>query len=275
MCIRGRPHGSKSPDRCVRHALDSPSSERLVALGSTPRTSGTIQSEKSTSIKYGTFGASSLERDDLQQDNFRGSLHIWDLGETFYSGVEAHSSITNAIDACGGLGIGYGALELGIGGRNGRVMTIGTPRLLIGGLARFLWELSTDNGAWGIRFVNSKMNKWVATLEFHVFDLKKSASSRMSPGSTIWGVKRLPQNRAIFRVLGGDGSLSVFKYSYPEQRFWKDTLMGYGKAQPSVIHNDVNATSQLFYRGPNEEGVAVMGAHDQCVRAVIVTNLHS
>ena len=44
----------------------------------------------------------------------------------------------------------------------------------------------------------------------------------MSHGSTIWGVKHLPQNREVFAVLGGDGSLSLYKYNYPEQRSLKD-----------------------------------------------------
>jgi hypothetical protein len=44
----------------------------------------------------------------------------------------------------------------------------------------------------------------------------------MSHGTTIWGVKHLPQNREVFAVLGGDGSLSLFKYNYPEQRSLKD-----------------------------------------------------
>ncbi|KAH7440356.1 hypothetical protein KP509_04G103700 [Ceratopteris richardii] len=287
MDIRGRPqilaHISKSLTTTVYDTLWIPSSARFVVLGSTPRTTGTIQvyelngsdlnkvveSEKSSSIKCGTFGASSLVERQLATGDFKGNLHIWDLEKLSVPvfSVAAHSSIINAIDGCGGLEIGYGAPELVTGGRDGRVCiwdqrqkdapvmafepesqetardcwTVafgydnGDIKAFDLRACKVLWETSTDNGVCGIQFDRKdiKMNKCVATTlesKFHVFDLRTQhpekgfacLTEKMSHGSTIWGVKHLPQNREIFSILGGDGSLSLFKYSYPEQRSLKD-----------------------------------------------------
>eukprot|EP00958_Prasinococcus_capsulatus_P008377 scaffold820_cov376-Prasinococcus_capsulatus_cf.AAC.6 len=41
-------------------------------------------------------------------------------------------------------------------------------------------------------------------------------------GCTLWGCKHLPQNRDVWMVLGGDGSLALYKYHYPDQRKMKD-----------------------------------------------------
>lgn len=37
--------------------------------------------------------------------------------------------------------------------------------------------------------------------------------------ATLWGVHHLPQNRDVFMVCGGDGSLALHKYQYPDQRW--------------------------------------------------------
>jgi len=60
--------------------------------------------EKPSSFKCGTFGASSLVERRLATGNFAGQLQIWDLenlGKPVYE-VQAHASIVNAIDGCGG-----------------------------------------------------------------------------------------------------------------------------------------------------------------------------
>ena len=60
--------------------------------------------EKPSSFKCGTFGASSLVERRLATGNFAGQLQIWDLenmNKPVYE-VQAHASIVNAIDGCGG-----------------------------------------------------------------------------------------------------------------------------------------------------------------------------
>lgn len=39
-----------------------------------------------------------------------------------------------------------------------------------------------------------------------------------STGSTVWGAHPLPQNREVTMTASGDGSLSLWRYQYPDQR---------------------------------------------------------
>uniref|UniRef100_A0A7S2QTR2 WD repeat-containing protein 92 n=1 Tax=Chlamydomonas chlamydogama TaxID=225041 RepID=A0A7S2QTR2_9CHLO len=114
-----------------------PSSARFVALGSYARNTGCLQvyeldgpelklikeSEKPSSFKCGTFGASSLVERKLATGNFEGKLQIWDLENTAQPvfDVQAHASIVNAMDGCGGPAKGYGAPEIVTCGRDGCV----------------------------------------------------------------------------------------------------------------------------------------------------------
>lgn len=356
MDARNRPqiiaHISKSLTTTIYDTLWVPSSAKFVLLGSTPRTTGSIQvyelhgadlnkiaeSEKHASIKCGTFGASNLIDRQLATGDFKGNLQIWDLerlSNPVYN-VKAHDTIVNAIDGCGGLGIGYGAPEIVTAGRDGRVciwdqrqkddpvlafepeskegardcwtVAFGNSyndeeRCVLAGydngdikmfdlmMCKIRWETSTDNGVCGVQFDRKdiKMNKFVATTlesKFHVFDLRTqhpekgfaSLTEKVSHGTTIWGVKHLPQNRELFTVLGGDGSLSLYKYQYPEQRSLKD-LEGksYGVIGKVVLLSSAIMSTQpvhCFDWSPDKEGLAVMGSFDQCVRVVIVTKLH-
>ena len=36
--------------------------------------------------------------------------------------------------------------------------------------------------------------------------------------ATLWSAQHLPQNRDVFMVSAGDGSLSLHKYHYPDER---------------------------------------------------------
>ena len=62
------------------------------------------ESEKKQSFKCGTFGASSLAERRLATGNFVGEVQIWDLENTAQPlfSAQAHASIVNAIDGCGG-----------------------------------------------------------------------------------------------------------------------------------------------------------------------------
>lgn len=60
--------------------------------------------EKPSSFKCGTFGASSLADRHLATGSFAGKLQVWDVENTrepIYD-IQAHASIVNAIDGCGG-----------------------------------------------------------------------------------------------------------------------------------------------------------------------------
>lgn len=97
------------------------------------------------------------------------------------------------------------------------------------------YETTLQNGVCAVEFDRKDipMNKFAATTlesRFHVFDARTqhatkgmaSLSEKQAHGSTIWGVRHLPQNREVFMTLGGDGSLALYKYSYPEKRTAKE-----------------------------------------------------
>ena len=45
-----------------------------------------------------------------------------------------------------------------------------------------------------------------------------STTGGVEKGATLWCVAHLPQNRDVWALTGGDGSLSLFRYRYPDQR---------------------------------------------------------
>lgn len=89
-------------------------------------------------------------------------------------------------------------------------------------------------GVCGIEFDRKDiaMNKLVlATLEsrYRLYDMRThhpvhgySFLSQAAHQSTVWSARHLPQNRDIFMTCGGNGSLELWKYSYPTQRAIKE-----------------------------------------------------
>jgi WD40 repeat protein len=77
----------------------------------------------SYTVKCGTFGASATEDRHIATGDHAGKLNIYDLERisTPVFSQQAHTSIINAIDGCGGLEIGKGAPEIVTGGRDGCV----------------------------------------------------------------------------------------------------------------------------------------------------------
>ncbi len=43
-------------------------------------------------------------------------------------------------------------------------------------------------------------------------------ASQVGRDATLWAPRHLPQNRDVFMVTGGDGSLLLHRYRYPDQR---------------------------------------------------------
>lgn len=147
-----------------------PCSARFVTMGIFPKATGALQiyemnrgelkliqeTEKKTGIKCGTFGASSLENRQLATGDYGGLLNIWDLEkpEVAVYSAQAHKSIVNAIDGCGGMNIGHGAPEIVTGGRDGCVR-VWDPRT-----SSPVVSLEPDNGedirdCWSVGFGNS------------------------------------------------------------------------------------------------------------------------
>jgi WD40 repeat protein len=152
------------------------------------------------------------------------------------------------------------------------------------------WETNLKNGVCALEFDRKdiQMNKLAATTlesKFHVFDLRTlhpelgyAGVSEVAHNSTIWGAKHLPQNRDIFMTLGGNGSMNLYKYNYPNQRqVMDDNSIPKGVAGSLSLLNSQEVTSQpiiAFDWHPDKIGLNVMVALDQSVKVYIVTRLN-
>ena len=153
------------------------------------------------------------------------------------------------------------------------------------------WEANVGNGVCGLEFDRKDipMNKFVVTTlesQFHTYDARTqhpkkgfaAAVEKVAQGSTVWSARHLPQNRDLFVCCGGDGSLSLYKYHYPDQRQVKDAQnVPYGVAGTvSLLASKAVSTQPIcsFDWSPDKEGLAVMGSFDQAVRVAIVTKLN-
>eukprot|EP01041_Mallomonas_annulata_P011138 gene11138-23278_t len=147
-----------------------PCSARFVAMGIHPNAKGAIQvyqlnkgnidllenSQKPHGVKCGTFAASSIEERHLATGDHIGKLCIYDLEKMstpIYS-QQAHASIINTIDGCGGLDVGFGAPEIVTGGRDGCVR-VWDPRVNEPVLALEPGEGQPARDCWAVAFGNS------------------------------------------------------------------------------------------------------------------------
>lgn len=153
------------------------------------------------------------------------------------------------------------------------------------------------------------MNKAVLTClesQFHVYDLRthhpekgyagrtvnnnnpnndhantndNNNNDNKSGGSTVWGVKHLPQNRDVFVTLGGDGISTIYKYEYPDSRVVYDSEQRpYGVAgSVSMVTKQSIATQPLSSWDWNKEkqGLACCTAFDQTLRVLLITKLNT
>jgi len=326
-----------------------PSSARFVMLGSHPKMTGALhvykvngpdleleaQATKPSAFKCGTFGASGLLERRLATGDFGGKLCIWDLerlAEPVFQS-QAHASIINQVDGCGGQAKGIGPPELATCGRDGCVrvwdvrqadapvaafeptqgqqvrdawcVALGdsyndTERSLLAGydngdvklfdlkMNKLRWETNVKNGVCGVEFDRRDipMNKFmVCCLEakLHCFDARTlhpskgfaSTTAQIDKGPTVWGSRTLPQNREVVGVQGGDGTLYVYRYRYPDQRKVKDPDgVDMGVAGTLELVNSKNLSTQPLGSldwSPDKEGLCVTTSFDQCVRVAIVT----
>jgi len=152
-------------------------------------------------------------------------------------------------------------------------------------------ETNVGNGVCGVEFDRKEiaMNKFVVTClesQFSVYDARTlhpqngfaHVTEKVPVGATVWGAKHLPQNREISMVLGGDGTLMLYKYRYPDQRQVKDADGApVGVAGTMDLLNKRNVSTQPISSwdwSPEKEGLAVCGSFDQSIRVVIVTRLN-
>ena len=152
------------------------------------------------------------------------------------------------------------------------------------------WETNVSNGVCGVEFDRKDiaMNKLViTTLEarYRLYDMRTchpvsgySFLSQGAHGSTVWACRHLPQNRDVFMTCGGNGSLELWKYSYPSQRKIKEKD-GHDKGvlgAVQLLQKKTFSTQPVacFDWNSDKEGLAVMGCLDQTVRVLICTKLN-
>jgi len=151
------------------------------------------------------------------------------------------------------------------------------------------WETNLKNGICSLQFDRKdiEMNKMAATTlesKFHVFDMRTqhpqegfAYRTEKAHKSTIWLARHLPQNRDVFMTLGGNGSLNLWNYEYPEKRTKKEGEQLKGVAGKVHLLNNVTLSTQPicgFDWHPDKMGLAVCTAFDQALRVVIVTKLN-
>ncbi|XP_011403803.2 PREDICTED: WD repeat-containing protein 92-like [Amphimedon queenslandica] len=152
------------------------------------------------------------------------------------------------------------------------------------------WETNVKNGVCGLEFDRKDipMNKLVsATLEskFNLFDLRTfhpakgytSLTEKYHKSTTLWCARHSPHNRDLFMTTGGDGSISLWKYSYPSKRSKADE----GGHEVGVVGSvgllqtvtfSTQPISSLDW-SPDKEGLLVTTSFDQTVRICLVTRL--
>ena len=106
----------------------------------------------------------------------------------------------------------------------------GDVKLLDLTAGKIRWETNVANGVCGLEFDRKdiEMNKLVVTTlesRYRLYDMRTehpvggfSFLSQEAHQSTVWAVRHLPQNRDVFMTCGGNGSLELWRYSYPSQR---------------------------------------------------------
>ena len=102
--------------------------------------------------------------------------------------------------------------------------------------------------------------------------------SQAAHESTVWSPRHLPQNRDVFMTTGGNGTLELWKYSYPQQRKIKEKD-GHDKGvlgEVQLLQKKTFSTQPVasFDWNADKEGLAVMGLLDRTVRVLICTKLN-
>jgi len=154
---------------------------------------------------------------------------------------------------------------------------------------KIYWETNVRNGVVSLQFDRKdiKINKLLCTTlesQYRVYDLLKkhkidgfSYLTQNAHKSTIWKGVHLPQNRDVWCTCGGDGTINLWKYIYPNERFIKDAkgnekgVMG----EIELIAEEKIATQPIVGWDWHKDkiGLACCTSLDQKVKVIIVTKL--
>ncbi|CAN8008841.1 unnamed protein product [Ixodes pacificus] len=154
------------------------------------------------------------------------------------------------------------------------------------------WETCIKSGVCSIEFDQRYiyMNKLVVTStasQIDVFDMRtrhpEKGFARLTTanphGTTVWTVRHLPQDKDTFATTNGDGSLSIWKYCYPEKRASEGTDGSVQGVMGSLsLLCDSKLSSQPitgFDWNPHMPGLFALCALDQTLRIGFVAGLGS
>lgn len=151
-------------------------------------------------------------------------------------------------------------------------------------MQKIVWETNVQNGVCSLEFDRKdiKQNKLLCTTlesSFQVFDMRtchpKDGYSHLcinEHGSTIWKGHHLPSNREKWITCGGDGTLKVWKYSYPEKRVLnKRGVMGTVEEISQLKLSTQPVVSLDWNR--EKQGLAVCASLDQKISVLFANNL--
>jgi WD40 repeat protein len=152
------------------------------------------------------------------------------------------------------------------------------------------WEHTLPNGICSIEFDRKdiEMNKMVVTgleSQFHVFDMRTfheeegyAYISEKAHKSTIWQGAHLPQDRDVFMTCGGNGSVNLWKYSYPANRRveGEDGKQRGVAGTVQLINSAVISTQPIncFDWNRHMRGLCLTTSFDETARVCFVTNLN-
>lgn len=154
------------------------------------------------------------------------------------------------------------------------------------------WETCIKSGVCSIEFDQRYiyMNKLVVTStasQIDVFDMRTRHPTKgfarlttTNPhGTTVWTVRHLPQDKDTFATTNGDGSLSIWKYCYPEKRASEGTDGSVQGVMGSLsLLCDTKLSSQPitgFDWNPHMPGLFALCALDQTLHIGFVAGLNS
>lgn len=218
-----------------------------------------------------------------------GCVRIWDIRQsTPVAALEPAESTTSRDCWCVSFGNSYNDSNRVVvsGYDNGDI------KLFCLRTNKLLWESNVNNGIVGLQFDRKdiEMNKLIVTTlesKFRLYDMRTyhptkqySYLTQSAHQSTVWLARHLPQNRDCWLTTGGNGTLNLYKYYYPDQRSRKDPddnelvgIMGRIELLNSKKFSDQPIVSLDW---SNEKlGLTVMTALDQTIKIGIVTKLQT
>jgi len=154
------------------------------------------------------------------------------------------------------------------------------------------WETNTGNGVCCLQFdrPDIKMNKLLATgLEsaFMLYDMRTkhptegfASIKTAAHQSTIWYGRHLPQNRDLWVTCGGNGTVNLWKYTYPSKRFMMDPFTKEGRGilgkVEQIGEQKIGPQPVVSWDWQRDKiGLACCGMLNQTVKVVFATRLNT